>query len=201
MLFLDFDGDGWLDLFAANGAVQNIESLASRGDPLPVHEINQLFHNRGPVDGEVRYREITADTGELSSLSEISRGLAGGDVDNDGDTDILLSNNNGPARLLVDEDAPGRWLGLRLVIGEPPRDALGATMVLQPAHGPPRWARVATDGSYASAGDPRALFALGPGEGGAAVVVRWPDGGRTRVADLPAGRYSVVARGARGRLE
>ncbi len=55
-LFLDYDGDGWLDLFAANGAVQNIESLASRGDPFPVHETNQLFRNRGPVDGEVRYR-------------------------------------------------------------------------------------------------------------------------------------------------
>ncbi len=193
MLFLDFDGDGWLDLFAANGAVQNIESLASRGDPFPVHEINQLFRNRGPIRGEVRYGEVTAVAGEVFKLSEVSRGAAGGDVDNDGDIDILLSNNNGPARLLIDSGPPRRWIGLRLVTGEPARDALGAAVTLELAAGPPRWARVATDGSYASASDPRVVFSLGAEDRVAAVKVRWPDGSRQRFAGLRSARYTTLA--------
>ncbi len=123
-------------------------------------------------------------------------GAAGGDVDNDGDTDILVTNNNGPARLLIDGDPPRRWVGLRLVTGEPPRDALGATLTLAPETGLPRWARVATDGSYASAGDPRVVVSLGPDEGGSTVRVRWPDGSRRRFAALPEGRYSTLTQRA-----
>ena len=96
------------------------------------------------------------------------RGLAVGDVDDDGDPDLLIATHRGPARLLLNragQRAP--WLGLRLLTGE--RDALGARAVLRRKGAPDLWRRARSDGSYASASDPRVLFGLA---GGGEVVTR-----------------------------
>ena len=95
--WLDYDNDGSLDLFVANGAVNIVEAL--RGQPNPFRQRNQLFHN----DGSGRFREVTSEAGPAFELLEVSRGAAFGDIDNDGDVDILVTNNNGPARLLLNE--------------------------------------------------------------------------------------------------
>jgi len=202
--FLDYDGDGWLDVLAVNGAVQNIAALLARGDPFPFHETNQLFRNLGGDAGggaaagrPVRFAEVTAAAGPAFALSESSRGAAFGDVDDDGDLDVVVVNNHGPVRLLVNQVGNrGRWVGLRLTTGAPPRDALGARVALRLAAGPPRWARVATDGSYASASDPRLAFALGAGEETTVVEVHWPDGAVETFPAPPAGRYSTLRQGA-----
>ncbi|MFQ5653829.1 MAG: FG-GAP repeat domain-containing protein, partial [Planctomycetota bacterium] len=89
--WFDFDSDGWLDLLIANGAVKTIEALAAAGDPYPLHQKNQLFHNLG----NGRFEEITSRAGRVFSLSEVSRGAAFGDLDNDGDPDVLVMNNAG----------------------------------------------------------------------------------------------------------
>ena len=95
--FFDYDNDGWLDVLALTGHVSTIEALAKVNDPYPLHQRNQLFHNLR--DG--RFEDVTKRAGKVFELSEVSRGGAFGDVDNDGDTDVLVVNNNGRARLLI----------------------------------------------------------------------------------------------------
>ena len=196
--FLDYDCDGRPDLLVVNGAVQNVAALVAAGDPFPFHETNQLFRNLGAAPAAApRFVEVSAQAGAPFALSEASRGAAFGDVDGDGDVDVVISNNDGPARLLIDRACDGQpWVGLRLTTGSPPRDALGARVELLLAGRPPRWDRVAADGSYASANDPRLVFALTPGDVPAGVEVRWPDGAEESFAAPAVGRYSTLRQGS-----
>ncbi len=174
--FFDVDNDGWLDLLVANGAVKTIEKLARAGDPHPLHQTNQLFLNLGGGGGAARFEEVTARAGKVFALSEVSRGAAFGDVDNDGDADVLVVNNNGRARLLLNRVGQDRsWLGLRLV-DENGRDAYGARVACVPANKPTLWRRPRADGSYCSSNDPRVLFGLGDETAIQTVRVHWPDG-------------------------
>jgi hypothetical protein len=137
----------------------------------------------------------------------VGRGLATGDIDNDGDPDLLITNNNGPAVLLRnDAGAASSWLGLRLLTADGRRDALGAVARLEraapavtPAPGTPAagplFRRVHSDGSYASAGDPRLLFGLGSASGPQQVTVIWPDGAKETFADLAPGAYHALQQG------
>src|SRR5207249_9823586 len=91
--FFDYDNDGWPDLFVANGAVNVVE--AQRGQPSPFRMKNQLFRNTGAG----RFEETSAAGGPAFARAEISRGAAFGDIDNDGDIDIVVTNNHGRVRL------------------------------------------------------------------------------------------------------
>jgi hypothetical protein len=193
--FLDYDGDGRLDLVVVNGAVTLVPALVQAGDPFPLHQTNQLFHNVGGPSA-ARFEEVTARAGPAFQLSEVSRGAAVGDVDLDGDADVVVANNGGPARLLlnrVGNRAP--WLGLRLLEGEPGRDVPGATAELIRRAAPSLLRRVAMDGSYGSAQSPWLLFGLSQGTELVEVRVRWP-GGAEEVFPPPAvGSYSEIRRG------
>jgi hypothetical protein len=185
---LDYDLDGVQDLFVANGAVTLIEEQVRADSRLPLAQPNQLFHGLG----EGRFEEVSDRAGEVFELLEVSRGVAVGDVDNDGDPDLLLSNNGGPARLLVaPATSTSPWVGLRLLDATATRPALGARAALHRREASPLWRRVATDGSYASSGDPRALFAPGAAEP-TAVEVQWPNGARTRIVSPPPGGYITL---------
>ena len=92
--WFDYDNDGWLDLFIANGAVNIVE--AQRGEKFPFRMRNQLFRNTGAG----RFEETSKAGGPAFDRAEIGRGAAFGDIDNDGDVDVLATNNNGPVRLL-----------------------------------------------------------------------------------------------------
>ncbi len=171
--WFDYDNDGWLDLFVANGAVRLIESLVLEGDPFPLHQPNQLFRN----DGTGKFVDLSSRGGEGFVVSEVSRGTAFGDIDNDGDTDILVLNNNGPARLLRNEVGNRlHWLGLRMLGGDPPREMLGAWVTVTTKDGESLRRRVRNAASYACANDSRLLFGLGAQEGPVDVEAEWPDG-------------------------
>jgi hypothetical protein len=138
--------------------------------------------------------------GEPFRRAEVGRGAAFGDIDNDGDTDVLIVTANGPARLLVNEEGSRRpWLGLRL-IGRPPgakgdRDMLGALVQVVRKGAPPLLRRAATDGSYASASDPRVLAGLGDAAEVTEVRVSWPDGKTETFPPPPLRVYTKLVEG------
>ncbi|MCH9648926.1 MAG: CRTAC1 family protein [Deltaproteobacteria bacterium] len=197
--WLDVDNDGWLDLLVVSGAVTRLPALVQAKDPFPLHQRNQLFRSLGGEGGGVRFEDATARGGTAFEASQVSRGAAFGDVDNDGDTDVLVINNGSSAQLLVNQVGhTASWLGLRLVWGDPHRDAVGARAAVTRQDGQVMWRRVQTDGSFSSASDPRLLFGFAgapPEESTATVTVLWPDGRREEFADLPMGRYSVLVQG------
>ena len=189
---LDVDLDGWLDIFIVNGEVRVVPEQADAGDPLPLRQPNQLFRNLG--DG--RFEEVPGWGGPTGSLSEVSRGSAFGDVDNDGDTDVLVLNNNGPARLFLSEGSDrANWVGMRL-LGPPGRNALGARVALVRAGGSTLWGRSHTDGSFGSAHDPRVVFGLGGDPVTGTVRVEWPDGHVEEWVGLTSGEYHTLRQGA-----
>ena len=192
--YLDYDNDGWLDLLVVNGAVRVIEALVQAGDPLPLHQTNQLFRNRG----KGRFEEVSSAAGAVFALSEVSRGAAFGDVDNDGDTDVLVLNNSGPARLLVNNVGQhNAYLGFRLV-GDGGGDQYGARIGCTLADGRTLWRRVRADGSYCSSNDPRVLFGLGAAAKVRRLEVLWPDGAREGWdgGDYALNRYYTLERGS-----
>ena len=189
--WIDYDNDGWLDLFAANGAVNVLES--QRGQPLPFKMRNQLFRN--VADG--RFVEVSAAAGPAFAREDIGRGAAFGDLDNDGDVDIVVTNNAGKAALLINETrSRHHWLQVRLAQPSGNRFAFGATIRIERAGRPALVRRVRTDGSYLSASDALAHFGLGDSAEVGAVIVQWPDGAREQFAIPGVDRTVTLKRGA-----
>ena len=192
--WFDYDNDGSLDLFIANGAVNVIE--AQRGDPRPFRMKNQLFRNAGAG----RLEETSARGGPFFDRAEIGRGAAFGDLDNDGDTDVVVTNNGGPVRLLLNQSAAKHhWLQVRLEQSAGNRCGLGAWVGIErpasAAKAPALWRRVRTDGSYLSASDLRVQFGLGASPAIEAVVVLWPDAHKERFTGITADRLVTLRRG------
>jgi hypothetical protein len=197
--WFDYDNDGLLDLFAANGAVRMrlVDEDVRPGDPIPLEQPNRLFRNVG--DG--RFEDVSAVTGESLEASDTSRGAIFGDVDNDGDTDVVIANNNAPVRLLLNEIGASRsWLGLRLVGTEGRRDMLGAQAEIVLGSGS-LWRRARTDGGYCSARDPRVLVGLGRAEDVERVRVLWPDGSAEEWTEIELSRYTTLVQGSGHALE
>lgn len=191
--FFDYDNDGLQDLFVANGEVRTIEALAAQGDLYPLHQTNQLFHNLG----EGQFEEVTNEAGTIFQLSEVSRGVAFGDVDNDGDEDVLLFNNNGRVRLLINNVGnKNHWIGLRFASRHNKRDALGAWVGIFRSGGPTQWRRIRTDGSYGSASDPRVLIGLGNSSSITKVIAHWPEGLVEEWTGLSIDRYITLQEGS-----
>lgn len=173
--WLDYDNDGWLDLLVLNGAVQVIESRAATGDKFPLDQQNQLFHNKGGKG----FEDATADGGKNFGVAEVSRGASFGDIDNDGDTDVIVFNNNGPVRLLRNNiGQQGNWIGLSLQGTEAGRNMPGARAMLKLGNGETIWRRIRVDGSYCSANDARILYGLGDRKRAESLEITWPDGTR-----------------------
>jgi hypothetical protein len=159
--WIDFDNDGLLDLLAANGAVRILEEQAAAGDPYPLRQPNQLFRNTGK-----RFVEVSDNAGEGFSALEVSRGVSLGDIDNDGDPDIVLHNNNGSVRLLVNQvGTRNDWVGLALARDRPASWVTGARFEVTRENGGTSWRRSRRDGSYCSSKDPRVVLGLGESKG------------------------------------
>ena len=188
--WFDYDNDGYLDLFIANGAVNRIESL--RGSPYPFHQNNQLFRNEGK-----KFREMTGVAGPALALSEVSRGAAFGDVNNDGAIDVVVANNNGPARLLLNQTRSlnhNHWLLVRLEAANGNRFAMGAKVEVR-LRGRKLLRRAHTDGSYLSANDVRVHFGLGESAKIEKLTVFWPDGRGEEWDRVDADRMVTIRQG------
>ena len=191
LAWLDVDLDGRLDLLAVNGAIKAIEEQRRAGERMPLRQPRQLFRNLG----NGRFEDASAKGGAAFTAPEIGRGAAFGDLDDDGDTDVVVANVDGPARVFVDRAGDGqRWLGVRLLTGS--RDALGALVTLERTGAPPLVRSARADGSYASANDPRIVFGLGEGAAPKRVVVQWPSGKREAFAAPPLGKYTTLVEGS-----
>ena len=193
--WFDFDNDGWLDLLAVNGYVhQNADTVTKTSNPFPFGQQNQLFKNIGG-----QFTDVTHLAGTLFDLVEVSRGAAFGDVDNDGDTDVLVGNGAGPVRLMRNHlGEHNHWVGLRLV-GQTEtgalHDMLGARVAVVRANAETLWRRARTDGSYASANDPRVLVGLGDSSTITQIRVVWPNGRSETWPSVPLNQYTTLIAG------
>ncbi len=171
--FLDYDNDGDLDLFAANGHVLDNAEVVSPGHTYA--QANQLLANQG--DGQ--WVDVSAQLGADFRRPNVGRSAATADYDNDGDMDLLVNQVNGPARLLRNDGGNGQhWLLLHLR-GQRQRDALGS-LVTVTAAGRRQVRERQSGASYQSSHDPRLHFGLGAATQ-AQVEIRWPSG---QVQDL-----------------
>ena len=189
--WLDVDNDGWLDLLTVNGAVQVPDSLVAPNATSDLAQPPQLFRNLG----NGRFEDATHRAGVAALRLDAGRGAAFGDIDNDGDTDIVVANNGGPVRLLLNAIGQNsHWVGLRLV-GRNGRDSLGARVAITTKDSRTRWRRARADGSYASANDPRVLAGLGDDTGPVRVRVTWPGGGVEEWPRVEIDRYTTLVEG------
>jgi len=195
--WFDYDNDGRLDLFIANGAVNGMESL--RGSPYPFGQPNQLFHNEGPGN---KFREMSANAGPAFASSEVSRGAAFGDIDNDGAIDIVVANNNGRVRLLLNQSRllnRNHWLMVRLEALHGNRFGVGAKVELR-QRGRKLLRRAHADSSYLSANDIRVHFGLGEEARIEEITVHWPSGECEAWDRIQADRIVTIRQGSGRRL-
>lgn len=185
----DFDDDGRLDLYIANGRVGLWKPFLSETEPYA--EPNQLF--RG-LDG-MKFEEVLPRGGTAEAALGCARGAAFADFDDDGDVDVAYLENNGRVHLLRNvARKQGHWIGFR-VLDAKGIDAPGASVELG-ALGRKLHRDVAPCSSFCSSNDPRVNFGLGASESAEGVTVSWPGGERESFGTLPAGRCHVLKKGS-----
>jgi len=187
--FLDYDNDGWLDLFIANGHVYREIEQATPG----VHykQLNSLFHN----DAHGNFIETTKASRIGSQEPHAGRGAVFADFDNDGFVDILVANNGDPPLLLHNSGSnENHFMNFRLVGHKSNRDAMGARIRTQAA-GISQIREVSGGGSYLSQNDLRANFGLAKATSAEVVEITWPSGYKQSLRNLKADKFYLVEEG------
>ena len=187
--FFDYDLDGWLDVFAANGHVaDDVEQVQSR---VTHAQRPQLFHNAG----RGRFEEIVEQAGNALQQPMVARGAAYADFDNDGDLDILITSNGGAPRLLRNDGGnTNNLLRVKTVGTESNRDGIGARVEVTTG-GQRRWQMVKTGSSYASQSEVPLTFGLGDQMSVELMRVVWPSGQVDEVTGIAANEFLVVEEG------
>ena len=167
--FFDFDNDGWKDLLIAQG--HDLENIQANYPDLRYREPILLARNTGKG-----FVDVSKESGEVFQQAWVGRGLATGDIDNDGRIDAVVTTNNGPAYVLRNETSTqNHWLTLELVGHKSNRDAIGAEVKLTTSKGS-QFETVTTASSYLSSSDKRVHFGLGSDTEAQKIEIRWPSG-------------------------
>jgi len=167
--FLDYDNDGWKDLLIAQGHdMDNVELVSPQ---LHYREPMLLARNTGK-----KFADVSSISGDIFKKPWVGRGMAIGDLDNDGRIDAVVTTNGGPAYILHNETVTGNhWITLHLTGHKSNRDGIGAVVKLTTAQGS-QWVTVTTSSGYLSSSDPRVHFGLGLSAVAESIEIRWPSG-------------------------
>ena len=186
--FIDYDNDGLLDLFIANGHVYPEIEQASPGTRYK--QVNSLFHN----EGGGKFVEVSKETGIAEQTPHVGRGVAFADFDNDGFVDILVANNGDPPLLLHNSGDGNHFINFKLVGTKSNRDAMGARIRIV-SGGVSQIREIEGGGSYLSQSDLRANFGLGKATSVESLEIKWPSGLTQTFHNVPADRFYLVEEG------
>jgi len=193
MRFLDYDNDGWKDILIAQGHVMD---TIDKGFP-QLHYLEPMMLIRNTGKGFV---DVSSQSGGIFEEAWAARGMAIGDINNDGRIDAVVTTNGGPAHVLINETPThNHWLTLKLVGHKSNRDGIGAVVKVVTASGP-QWVTVTTSSSYLSSSDPRVHFGLGSEAVVQRIEIRWPSGIRQLIVDQKADRQLTIDEPAKSNL-
>ncbi|HEX2715041.1 MAG TPA: CRTAC1 family protein [Candidatus Acidoferrales bacterium] len=187
--FFDYDLDGWLDLFVANGHIDN--EIGRIQERVTYAQPPHLFRNLG----QGKFQEVTTQMGRAFSAPRVARGAAFADIDNDGVLDILVTTNGGPAVLFRNEGTTNHSLRVRLEGTRSNRDGIGA-VVRVTSGGQTQWQMLRSGSSYLSQSELVLTFGLGQHTQADALEVRWPSGQVDRLTQVAAGRLIIIKEGS-----
>jgi hypothetical protein len=187
VVFFDYDNDTRLDVAIANGHVMANAAQVRAG--AKYGQRNLLLRNTGQ-----RFQDMKEQAGPGFSPEMVSRGLAAGDIDNDGDLDLLITNNSGRPNLLLNEGGTANAILVRLIGTKSNRSAIGTRLTLT-ADGHRQVREVQSGSSYLSQNDLRAHFGLGQSNRAERLEIRWPSGATELVENLPANHVITVREG------
>jgi enediyne biosynthesis protein E4 len=185
VFFFDYDLDGYPDILAANG---HIEDEIGRVQPkVSYREAPLLFRNQG----NRKFENVTTQLGPAFNRPIVARGAAYADFDRDGDLDVLISTNNGPAYLFRNDGGNrNHWLNVRLVGTRSNRDGIGAVVRVLNAGGK-QWNMVRSGSSYCSQSDLALTFGLGK-DTSAQLEIEWPSGARQQFKNVQANKFLTI---------
>lgn len=188
--FFDYDLDGLQDVFAADGHVS--DDINAVQPKVTYAEPPHLFRNLG----KKKFEEVTSKLGAAIQKAMVARGAAYGDFDNDGDLDLLITSNNGPARLLRNDGGnQNNVLRIRTIGAGSNRDGIGAKVTVKSSSGRTLWNIVKTGSSYCSQSELPLTFGLGKADKVASIEVIWPGGRKDTLSDINANQSIAIQEG------